>query len=59
VPPEAVFVDDLERNVRAAAALGIIGVHHRTYSETILELEALFEIDLGAESPLDAPLGGD
>ena len=57
--PEAVFVDDLERNVRAAAALGIIGVHHRSYAETIVELETLFEVDLRAESPLDAPVGGD
>ncbi len=47
-PGEAVFVDDLERNVRAAAALGIIGVHHRSYEETILELEALFGMDLRA-----------
>ena len=58
-PREAVFVDDLERNVRAAAALGIIGVHHRSYPETIVELEALFEVDLRAEASLDAPIGGE
>jgi HAD superfamily hydrolase (TIGR01509 family) len=35
------FVDDLAANVRAAAALGMVGVHHRTYDETVAELEAL------------------
>jgi epoxide hydrolase-like predicted phosphatase len=47
-PEEAVFVDDLEKNVHGAAAVGIIGVHHRSYAETILELEALFGLDLRA-----------
>ncbi|MGH6653862.1 MAG: HAD family hydrolase [Actinocrinis sp.] len=47
-PRESVFVDDLPANVRAAAALGIAGVHHRSYEETIIELEALFEVDLRA-----------
>lgn len=47
-PEEAVFVDDLGKNVRGAAAVGIIGVHHRSYTETILELEALFGLDLRA-----------
>ena len=55
--PEAVFVDDLEANVRGAAAVGIIGVHHRSYAETILELQALFEMDLHAGEVLDAPPG--
>jgi putative hydrolase of the HAD superfamily len=45
-PGEAVFVDDLEANVRGAAAVGIIGVHHRSYAETVGELRALFGIDL-------------
>jgi epoxide hydrolase-like predicted phosphatase len=56
---EAVFVDDLEANVRGAAAVGLIGVHHRSYPETILELEALFGLDLHAGEPLDAPPGGE
>jgi putative hydrolase of the HAD superfamily len=43
---EAVFVDDLEPNVRAAAALGLVGVHHRSYAETAAELEALFGLPL-------------
>ena len=44
--PECVFVDDLPSNVTAAAALGIVGVHHRSYAETAAELEALFGIPL-------------
>lgn len=56
-PSEAVFVDDLERNVRAAAALGIIAVHHRSFEETIGELEALFEVDFVRESVAAAPRG--
>jgi len=35
------FVDDLGANVRAAAAIGMVGVHHRSYDETVAELEAL------------------
>lgn len=45
-PGEAVFVDDLEANIRGAAAVGIVGVHHRSYEETLMELEALFGLDL-------------
>jgi epoxide hydrolase-like predicted phosphatase len=47
-PHETVFVDDMEPNVRSAAAIGMISVHHRSYDETLLELEALFGMDLGA-----------
>lgn len=47
-PEEAVFVDDMEPNVRGAAAVGLISVHHRSYDETLMELEALFGLDLGA-----------
>jgi len=45
-PEECVFVDDLAHNVAAAAALGIVGVRHRSYAETLAELEALFGIPL-------------
>jgi HAD superfamily hydrolase (TIGR01509 family) len=45
----AVFVDDLKPNVRGAAAVGLIGVHHRSYEETVAELEVLFGIDLRGE----------
>jgi epoxide hydrolase-like predicted phosphatase len=41
-----VFVDDLRHNVDAAVAVGMVGVHHRTYEQTLLELEALFGIPL-------------
>lgn len=58
-PGEAVFVDDLARNVRGAVSVGITGVHHRSYEETILELEALFGLDLSAGRPHDAPIGGE
>ncbi len=40
--PECVFVDDLAPNVRAAAALGFVGVQHTGYESTLAELEALF-----------------
>jgi putative hydrolase of the HAD superfamily len=42
-PPSAcVFVDDHHANIRAAAALGLVGVWHQTYEETAAELEVLF-----------------
>ena len=41
-----VFVDDLVPNVKGAAAVGMVGVLHRTYDETVSELEALLEIPL-------------
>ena len=41
-----VFVDDLAPNVTGAAAVGMVGVLHRTYHETVAELEALLEIPL-------------
>lgn len=45
-PAECVFVDDLRPNVEAAAALGIVGVHHTDYATTAAELEALFGLPL-------------
>jgi putative hydrolase of the HAD superfamily len=41
-----VFVDDLPHNITAAADLGLVGVRHVTYEETLMELETLFGIDL-------------
>jgi putative hydrolase of the HAD superfamily len=38
-----VFVDDLAVNVRGAAAVGMIGVHHTDPATTIGELEILFD----------------
>jgi epoxide hydrolase-like predicted phosphatase len=47
VPPDAcVFVDDLVANVRGAAAVGMIGVHHTSLEGTIDELEILFDRSL-------------
>lgn len=47
-PAECVFVDDLARNVHAAAAAGMVGVLHRSYPETLFELETLFGRSLSA-----------
>jgi len=41
-----VFVDDLPHNITAAAELGLVGVRHVGYEDTLTELEALFGIDL-------------
>ncbi|HVQ96802.1 MAG TPA: HAD family phosphatase [Mycobacteriales bacterium] len=47
VPPSAcVFVDDLAANVRGAAAVGMIGVHHTGLTTTVDELEILFDRSL-------------
>ena len=43
---ECVFVDDTVGNVRAAAELGVIGVHHTSYQQTAEELEAIFGVPL-------------
>lgn len=45
-PSQCVFVDDHDVNVRAAVAVGLVGVHHRDYSSTAAELEALFGVPL-------------
>jgi putative hydrolase of the HAD superfamily len=42
LPSECVFVDDHDANIRAASALGIVGVLHRSYEQTAAELEVLF-----------------
>jgi len=39
---QCVFVDDLPVNVRAAAALGFVGVRHTSYESTAAELDVLF-----------------
>ncbi len=43
---ECVFVDDLLQNVRAAAAVGMVGVHHTSVETTIAELEMLLGVPL-------------
>ncbi|MCU1590689.1 MAG: HAD-superfamily hydrolase, subfamily variant 3 [Frankiales bacterium] len=47
-PGACVFVDDLVPNVKGAVAVGMVGILHRTYAETVAELEALLEISLTA-----------
>jgi putative hydrolase of the HAD superfamily len=42
-PAACVFVDDLGPNVRAAVAVGMIGVRHRDVQTTIEELAAIFD----------------
>jgi HAD superfamily hydrolase (TIGR01509 family) len=47
LPPDAcVMVDDLPHNVRAAVAAGMVAVLHRSYPETLAELEILFDLRL-------------
>lgn len=43
---ECVFVDDLPPNVEAAVAVGMVGVRHTSYAETLAELEVLFDRSL-------------
>ena len=45
-PAEVVFVDDLAPNVRAAAAVGMVGVHHTAVESTADELEVLLGVPL-------------
>lgn len=47
VPATAcVFVDDLLAHVRGAVTAGMVGVHHTDVETTVLELAALFDVDL-------------
>jgi putative hydrolase of the HAD superfamily len=43
---ECVFVDDLPHNVTAAVELGFVGIFHRYYDVTVLELEAIRGMEL-------------
>ncbi len=45
-PRRCVFVDDLAHNVRAAARLGFLAIHHTSYRSTADDLSALFRMDL-------------
>ncbi len=44
-PSACVFVDDLETNVRAAEAVGMVGVHHRRTEDTLPRLADLFGLE--------------
>jgi epoxide hydrolase-like predicted phosphatase len=45
-PGQCVMVDDLAPNIRGAVAAGMVGVLHRSYAETVDELEVLFGLPL-------------
>lgn len=45
-PDQCIFIDDLEHNIRAAAALGMPGILHVDYDTTVMELSALLDADL-------------
>lgn len=47
LPPEqCVFIDDIEANIEAARALGIVGLHHRDAAVTIAAVEGLCSLPL-------------
>lgn len=48
-PGECVFVDDLGPNIKAAVAVGMVGIRHVTPRQTIEELESRFGVDLSAD----------
>ena len=50
-PQRCVFVDDLAINVRGAAKVGMVGVHHTDLGSTVDELETLFGLPLAPEAP--------
>ena len=45
-PAECVMVDDLQPNIQGAVAAGMVGVLHKSYHQTLDELEILFELPL-------------
>ena len=47
-PRQCVFIDDIEANIEAARALGIVGIHHREAVATISEMEKLFSLPFRA-----------
>jgi hypothetical protein len=40
------MVDDHPHNVQGAVAVGMVAVRHRTYAQTLDELETLFDVAL-------------
>ena len=45
-PAECIFIDDIEANVLAAEAVGMVGVHHRGLRSTTQRLSELLGIPL-------------
>jgi putative hydrolase of the HAD superfamily len=48
-PAECVFVDDLSINVAAAVEVGMVGVHHTSYDDTVAELESILGVTLSSD----------
>jgi putative hydrolase of the HAD superfamily len=46
-PRECVFIDDVQANVVAAEAIGLVGLHHREAAPTIARLADLLGVPLG------------
>ena len=46
VSAECVFIDDIDHNVRAAEAVGMVGVHHTSPGRTRAALEELLSVSL-------------
>jgi epoxide hydrolase-like predicted phosphatase len=49
-PAECIFIDDIETNVLAAEAVGMVGVHHRELRSTTERLSELLGIPLGSRT---------
>jgi putative hydrolase of the HAD superfamily len=45
-PSECVMIDDLEHNLKGAARLGIIGLHHTEAKRTVATLAEWFPISV-------------
>lgn len=43
-PEECVFIDDIDHNVKAAEALGMLGLHHTDPVETLARLDELWPL---------------
>ncbi|WP_405088823.1 HAD family hydrolase [Microbispora sp. NBC_01389] len=56
-PGQCVFVDDIEENITAARAVGLVGVHHTDPVATIAEMERLFGLPLRAARSTQQPPG--
>ncbi len=47
-PQECVFIDDVQANIAAAEAIGLVGLHHREPAPTIARLADLLGLPSGA-----------
>ena len=56
-PDEAIFVDDVPRNVEAARAVGMLAVHFRDTAQAIAEIEQYLESGKGQTRTACCPEG--